>query len=147
MISKQGFEYAKRTKYVYVYKEDGNFFTHYKLCRWYCILKWRQEIGYIYDVKNIFLKEIFPFRHKEKEYEFLPQFKIWYREGETPEYQVYTKYSEWYRNAFNKSFLPKYNYMNIRFLDEIEMKKIIGDMKTTLDFKGLIDVKLLKEVL
>lgn len=147
MITKEGFEYTKRTKYVYVYKQDGNFFTHYKLCRWYCILKWRQEIGYIHNVENIFLKERFPFRHKNKSYEFLPQFKIWYQKDGIPEYLVYTVFSEWYREAYRKSFLPKYNYMNIRFLDELEMKKNIKDMKTTLDFQQLIEVKLLKDVL
>lgn len=147
MIAKKGFYYGKSTKFAYVYKKDGSFFTHYKLCKWYCVLKWRQEIGYIHEVKNIFLEERFPFFHNEIKYEFLPQFKIWYRENETPEFQVYTKYSEWYRKTYQKSFQPNYSYMNIRFLDEVEIKKITDYMKTTLNYKELIEVKEMKDVI
>lgn len=145
MIVKPGFEYTKRTKYVHVYKKDNEFFTHSKLCKWYAILKWRESIGYIKNVKNVFLKDRFPFRYKNKRYEFLPQFKIQYP-NETYEYQVYTIVSIWYWRVFKKAFVPKYEYLDIRFLDEKEIRVEIKDMKSILNYNELIETRLLKEM-
>lgn len=147
MIVKEGWTVEGKRKKVYVYKPDGEFFLSYKMFRWYCVLKWRQKIGYLYDVKHIFTKDVFPFRQKEVNYEFMPQFKIWYRKGEAPQYQVYTKYSEWYRKTFQRSIMPKYKLVNIRFLDELEINKIIKNMKPMLDYELLMEYTLLKDVI
>ncbi len=147
MIVKEGWTVEGKAKYCYVYKEDGEIFLSYKVCRWYCVLKWRQELGYLYDIQHVFTKDVFPFRQKGVRYEFMPQFKVWYRKGEAPQYQVYTIWSEWYRKAFQKNILTKFKLTDIRFLDATEMKTTINNMKTMIDYNSLIEVKLLKDVI